>query len=34
LCGYAEAVEGMSPQGENRTDVTPMFLSPGCRSWK
>ena len=34
LCGYAEAVDGMRAQGENRTDLPPPYLSPGCRSWR
>ena len=31
LCGYAEPVKGMSAQGENKTSLPGIYLSPGCR---
>jgi type IV pilus assembly protein PilA len=31
LCGYAQAVPGMAAVGENRTDVSALYLSPSCR---
>lgn len=34
LCGYAQAVQGMSAQGDNQTDLAPPYLSPECRSWR
>jgi type IV pilus assembly protein PilA len=34
LCGYAEAVNGMTAIGENRTTIPGLYLSPKCRSWK
>ncbi|MCP4701236.1 MAG: pilin [Gammaproteobacteria bacterium] len=34
LCGYAEAVDGMTAQGDNKTSVPAVYLSPGCRTWK
>jgi type IV pilus assembly protein PilA len=33
LCGYAEAVPGMTAIGENRTTVPSLYLSPACRAW-
>ena len=32
-CGYAEAVKGMKEIGINKTNVPPVFLDMGCRSW-
>ena len=32
-CGYAEAVKGMKGIGTNKTNVPPVFLDMGCRSW-
>jgi len=34
LCGYAEAVDGMTTIGENHTTVPSLYLSPACRTWK
>jgi type IV pilus assembly protein PilA len=34
LCGYAEPVNKMVAQGENKTNVSPINLSINCRSWK
>jgi type IV pilus assembly protein PilA len=34
VCGYAEAADGMTAQGENRTNVSPFYLSIKCRAWK
>lgn len=34
VCGYAEAVDGMTALGENRTTVPSLYLSPECRAWK
>lgn len=34
LCGYAEPVNKMVAQGENKTNVLPINLSINCRSWK
>lgn len=34
LCGYAEAVSGMTAQGNNHTTVQSMHLNPVCRSWQ
>lgn len=31
LCGYDEAVEGMTPVGTNKTDVSREFLPSSCR---
>ncbi|MCV6636717.1 MAG: pilin [Thiotrichaceae bacterium] len=33
-CGYAQAVEGMTAQGENKTDVPAPYLLLTCREWK
>ena len=32
-CGYAEAVKGMRGMSSNKTNVPPVFLDMGCRSW-
>lgn len=34
LCGYAEPVNKMVAQGDNKTNVSPINLSINCRSWK
>ncbi len=34
LCGHAEAVAGMTAQGENKTTVPPIYLSLKCRAWQ
>ncbi len=34
LCGYAEPVDGMTAQGENRTTISTLYLSFDCRAWK
>jgi type IV pilus assembly protein PilA len=34
LCGYAEAVNGMTAIGKNNTTVLGIYLSPKCRTWK
>lgn len=34
LCGYAEPVNKMVAQGENKTNVSAINLSIHCRSWK
>jgi len=34
LCGYAEPVEGMKAQGDNRTSLPSSYLSPACRAWR
>lgn len=33
VCGYAQAVDGMTAQGDNRTDIEPLFLPLTCRTW-
>jgi len=33
-CGYAQAVEGMTAQGSNKTDVPAPYLLLSCREWK
>jgi len=33
LCGYSQAVEGMSAVGENKTTVPEPYLSPACRAF-
>ena len=33
-CGYAQAVEGMTAQGINKTDVPAPYLLLSCREWK
>jgi len=34
LCGYAEPVNKMVAQGENKTNVSTINLSINCRPWK
>ena len=34
LCGYAEPVDGMVAQGNNKTTVPPFYLPLECRAWK
>ncbi len=34
LCGYAEPVNKMVAQGENKTNVSAINLSINCRPWK
>jgi type IV pilus assembly protein PilA len=34
VCGYAEAVDGMNAQGDNQSNVPPLYLPFKCRSWK
>lgn len=34
LCGYAEPVNKMVAQGENKTNISAINLSINCRSWK
>ena len=34
LCGYAQAVNGMTAIGENNTTVPSLYLSPTCRTWQ
>ncbi len=34
VCGYAEAVNGMTAIGDNQTSVPSLYLSPDCHSWK
>lgn len=30
VCGYAEAVEGMTLNGDNKTDIAPQYLPQAC----
>jgi hypothetical protein len=30
VCGYAEAVEGMTLIGDNKTDIAPEYLPKVC----
>ena len=34
VCGYAEPVEGMKVDANNRTDISYTFLDATCRSWR
>jgi type IV pilus assembly protein PilA len=34
LCGYAEPVNKMVAQGQNKTNISAINLSINCRSWK
>lgn len=33
-CGYAQAVDGMRTQGENKTNIPAPYLQLNCRKWK
>jgi type IV pilus assembly protein PilA len=33
-CGYAQAVEGMTAHGTNKTDIPAPYLLLSCREWK
>jgi len=34
ICGYAQAVPGMTAQGDNQTTVPAAYLSQACRAWQ